>query len=280
VRQITVISGKGGTGKTTVTAMFASLADNVITADCDVDAPNLHILLKPKVVREEPFKGSKKAFITDECSACGLCYDLCRFDAIVPDDVYSVDETRCEGCALCFNACPQKAVEMRVVESGKIFVSETDYGPLVHAMLYPGEENSGMLVSEVRERAKLIAEEKKAKLLLVDGAPGIGCPVIASLANTDMAVVIAEPTLSGISDMERVIKLAEHFRIDCVTVINKYDLNPDMSAKIGEVCKDMGVEVVGRIAYDESIPEQLSRLSFPFKGNAAKAIAEIWNSLR
>ena len=280
MRQITVISGKGGTGKTTITAMFAALAGDAVIADCDVDAPNLHILLKPRVLREEPFVGSKKAFITDACTACGLCYELCRFNAIIPGEVYSVDDVRCEGCALCFNACPEKAIEMRTVQSGRIFLSETDYGPMVHALLNPGEENSGMLVSEVRERAKHVAEERKARLVLLDAAAGIGCPVIASLANADLAVVVAEPTLSGISDMERVIRLAEHFRIGCVVIINKYDLNPDMAVKIEEVCKEMNVEVLGKVPYDASIPEQLSKLSFPFEGKAARAIEAVWNSLR
>ncbi|AEA47606.1 ATP-binding protein [Archaeoglobus veneficus] len=279
MKQITVISGKGGTGKTTITATFAYLAGNSVIADCDVDAPNLHILLKPRIMREEPFMGGRKAFITSDCNACGLCYELCRFDAIVPGDIYSVDETRCEGCALCFNACPSKAVEMRVAQSGKIFISETDYGPMVHALLNPGEENSGKLVSEVREKAKLIAEEKKAKLLLLDGAPGIGCPVIASLANTDIAVVVAEPTLSGISDMGRVLDLAEHFRVESVVIINKHDLNPDVVKEIEKLCATKGVEVLGKIPYDASIPEQLSKLSFPFEGEAAKAIADVWECL-
>ncbi len=282
--RITIISGKGGAGKTTITAQLAyriSRVRRIVLADCDVDAPNLHLLLKPEVVEEKPFFGLKKArIIADRCTSCGLCYELCRFDAIVEKDGYFVDETRCEGCAFCYNACPEKAVEMVEGERGKVFVSETILGRMVHAVLFPGEENSGKLVMEVKELAKIEAEKCGAAAIVVDGAPGIGCPVIASLANTDVALVVAEPTLSGLSDMLRVLELTEHFRIKSAVVINKWDLNEEVTEKIEKVCRERNVPVVGRIAYDESVAEQVSRLEFPFRGQIAESVEEIWEKLR
>ncbi len=282
--RLTVISGKGGTGKTTVTAQLGYILSRIrkiVIADCDVDAPNLHLLLKPEVVEEKPFFGLKKAKIGEKCTSCGLCYELCRFDAVIEDNgTYRVDEARCEGCALCYNACPEKAVEMVEGERGKVFISNTEIGKFVHAVLYPGEENSGKLVMEVKELAKAEADKEGAAAIIVDGAPGIGCPVIASLANTDVAIVVTEPTLSGLSDMVRILELTEHFRIRSSVVINKYDLNDEISRKIEDECERRGIEVLGKIPYDEKIPEQISMLRFPFKGKAAKEIEKVWERLR
>ncbi len=282
--RLTVISGKGGTGKTTVTAQLGYILSRIrkiVIADCDVDAPNLHLLLKPEVVEEKPFFGLKKAKIGEKCTSCGLCYELCRFDAVIEDNgTYRVDEARCEGCALCYNACPEKAVEMVEGERGKVFISNTEIGKFVHAILYPGEENSGKLVMEVKELAKAEADKEGAAAIIVDGAPGIGCPVIASLANTDVAIVVTEPTLSGLSDMMRILELTEHFRIRSSVVINKYDLNDEISRKIEDECERRGIEVLGKIPYDEKIPEQISMLRFPFKGKAAKEIEKVWERLR
>ncbi len=279
MKQITVISGKGGTGKTTIAAMFYALSNSVI-ADCDVDAPNLHILLKPKIIEELDFFGMKKAVITDSCTQCGLCYELCRFGAVISDDEYSIDVSRCEGCAFCYNACPEKAIEMIENKSGKLFVSKTKYGYFVHAMLNPGEENSGKLVSEVKMKAKEIAEKEGVEYLIVDGAPGIGCPVIASLGGADTALIIAEPSMSGLNDMARVIRLCEHFKIKTFAVINKYNLNERMATEVEYYCKNNSVDILGKIPYDENIVKQISNIEFPFKGNAADKIAEIWNRLK
>ncbi len=281
--RLTIISGKGGTGKTTVSAQLAyriSKVRRIVLADCDVDAPNLHILLKPKILEEKEFIGMKKAKIdSSKCTNCGLCYELCRFDAIVEDSGYYIDSTSCEGCALCYHACPEKAIEMIEETRGKIYISETKLGPFVHAILFPGEENSGKLVMEVKELAKVEAEKSGAAAIVVDGAPGIGCPVIASLANTDLAIVVAEPTLSGLSDMIRVLELTEHFRISSVVMINKFDLNIDVSNKIERLCKEKGIEIVGKIPFDDSIPEQMSKLEFPFKGRAAEEIENSWDTI-
>ncbi|RUM33842.1 MAG: (4Fe-4S)-binding protein [Archaeoglobus sp.] len=282
--RLTVISGKGGTGKTTVTAQLAytlSRIRRIVIADCDVDAPNLHILLNPEVVEEKPFSGLKKAKITDRCVSCGLCYKLCRFDAIVENDGrYEVDEKSCEGCSLCYNACPEEAIEMVEGIRGKIFVSNTKIGRMVHAILFPGEENSGKLVMEVKELAKAEADSTGAAAIVVDGAPGIGCPVIASLASTDIALIVAEPTLSGLSDLSRVLELTDHFRIKSAVVINKWDLNKEVTKKIERACIEKGVEIAGKIPYDDSIPKQISRLEFPFEGEAAEAIEGVWEKLR
>ena len=275
--QIAVVSGKGGTGKTTVTSVFATLCKGVI-ADCDVDAPNLHILLKPRILEEIPFKGMKKAkIIQEKCERCGLCMDLCRFDAIyIENDTYKVDIVRCEGCAFCFRACPNEAIEMVSEVRGKIFVSETEYGPFVHASLEPGEENSGLLVHEVKRKAEEVAEEKGLDLILVDGAPGIGCPVIASLSKVDKAVVVTEPTLSGLNDMERVLKLIRHFRIEPYVIINKFDLNMDVSNKIERFCNSEKIPIVAKIPFYEDIPKAIANLQIPVKDEIVEAWENLW----
>jgi MinD superfamily P-loop ATPase len=277
MKQITVISGKGGAGKTTVTAMFATLA-NAVVADCDVDAPNLHILLKPKILEVIPFEGLKRAkILQDKCTQCGLCQELCRFDAIHD---FEVDEMMCEGCALCYRACPEKAIEMISEKRGEIYVTETQFCDFVYALLYPGEENSGKLVSEVRNIAKKIAEEKGVDLLILDGAAGIGCPVIASLAGANLALIVTEPTLSGLNDMKRAVELACHFKVEPVVAINKFDLNIEVTQQIEEFCRDNNIEIVGRIPFDEAIPNQIAQLKLPFEGKAADEIVKIWNRIR
>ncbi len=277
MKQITVISGKGGAGKTTVTAMFATLA-NAVVADCDVDAPNLHILLKPKILEVIPFEGLKRAkILQDKCTQCGLCQELCRFDAIHD---FEVDEMMCEGCALCYRACPEKAIEMISEKRGEIYVTETQFCDFVYALLYPGEENSGKLVSEVRNIAKKIAEEKGVDMLILDGAAGIGCPVIASLAGANLVLIVAEPTLSGLNDMKRAVELAWHFKVKPVVAINKFDLNIEVTQQIEEFCRDNNIEIVGRIPFDETIPHQIAQLKLPFEGKAADEIVEIWNRIR
>jgi|Deesub1362A_J573_1020465.scaffolds.fasta_scaffold00285_9 MinD superfamily P-loop ATPase len=279
IKQLTVISGKGGTGKTTITAMLSYLAYPVI-ADCDVDAPNLHLLLNPVVVEEIPFCGGKKAFIDGElCTECNLCYELCRFGAVTLNGEYRIDEMRCEGCALCYNACPSGAISMTTPETGKIFISKTRYGSMIHASLNPGEENSGQLVSEVRAKARDICKDENKKLLILDGAPGIGCPVIASLNSATLALIVSEPTLSGLRDAQRVLKLTEHFKIKSVMAINKFNLNEDMVRKFEKFCEKSNIEIVGKIPFDLALHSQISGLKFPFEGEAADAINDMWEKI-
>lgn len=282
MKQIAIISGKGGTGKTTFSATIHALEGGVV-ADCDVDAPNLHILLKPQIITSEDFIATKKARIVQErCSGCGLCYELCRFGAVKlkPDGEYTVDEKKCEGCAFCFNACPERAIVMDDAKTGDLYISRTEWGYFVHAKLKPGEENTGRLVTEVKNRAKEIAEENGVEFLIVDGAPGVGCPVMASLTGVDAAVIITEPTSSGLSDMKRVIDLCNHFKIKPFVVVNKYDLNDDFAGEIKEFCEENGVEFAGNIPFDETIPEQMANLRFPFSGKAAEKIAECWKKIK
>jgi len=249
MKEIVVISGKGGTGKTSIVAAFAALAKDKVLADCDVDAADLHLVLAPRVVHEEEFTASQKAFIIeDKCVQCGKCRELCRFDAISEDFV--VDKIACEGCGVCAYFCPEKAIEMRSVVSGRWFISDTRHGPMVHARLGVGEENSGKLVTLVRTQAKKLGEERGMKLVIVDGSPGIGCPVIASVTGTDLAVVVTEPTMSGIHDMTRAVQLARHFDAHVAVCINKHDLNPQMTEKIERFCAQEKLKVAGKIPYD------------------------------
>ena len=212
MKEIVIISGKGGTGKTVITGAFAALAKNKVIADCDVDAADLHLLLDPKIEESHIFKSGFTAFTNKKyCNGCGTCSTVCRFDAVKED--FSIDPISCEGCAFCSLACPEDAIEMKLNISGKWFISQTRLGPLVHAKLGIAEENSGKLVSLVRKKAKEIAEDKNYKWVIIDGSPGIGCPVIASITGVDCAVVVIEPTLSGLHDAERVIDVTKHFNI-------------------------------------------------------------------
>lgn len=278
MNQVAVISGKGGTGKTIFSATIHALEGGVI-ADCDVDTPNLHILLNPTILEVEDFVASKKAeILSEKCSACGLCYELCKFGAISPDG-YFVEERKCEGCAFCFNVCPEKAIEMKNVKTGEIYFSKTEWGYFIHARLKPGEENTGRLVTEVKNRAKKVADESGSEFLIIDSAPGVGCPVMASLTGVDAAIIVTEPTASGFSDMMRVIDLCEHFRIKPFVVVNKYDLNVEIALEIEKYCSENGVEFAGRVPFDEKIPEQIANLNFPFSGKAAEKIVECWKKV-
>ncbi|WP_031515912.1 4Fe-4S binding protein [Desulfofalx alkaliphila] len=249
MKEVTVVSGKGGTGKTSITAALATLVSNAVICDCDVDAANLHLMLKPKVHKTAEFIGSQKAVINSErCDRCGTCAQLCKFDAIVD---YSVKTLACEGCKLCYHVCPRGAVEMVDHLSGHWYISETAYGPFVHAKLGMAEGNSGLLVAQVRKAARELAEEKKASLILTDGPPGIGCPVISSLAGTDLALVVTEPTQSGIHDLKRICDLAGNFDCRLGVCINKADLSEDNSNAIAEVAQNLGVPVLARLPYEK-----------------------------
>ncbi len=282
MKQIVIISGKGGTGKTILSAAFASLASNAVFADCDVDAADLHLLLKPEVKERNIFKSGVTAFIEkDKCIRCGKCIEICRFDAIKEN--FFVDSISCEGCAFCYNVCPTQAIEMQENVSGHWFISETRYGPMVHAKLGIGEENSGKLVSMVREKAKEIAIEKNKDLILIDGSPGIGCPVIASITGVDYAIIVTEPTLSGLHDAKRVAEVGKHFKVPLKLIVNKYDLNEKITKEIEEFCSKNNIETLGRIAFDKSVVSAMveGKTIIEFdKGKAKEEILKIWERLK
>ncbi|MHA2377917.1 MAG: nucleotide-binding protein [Candidatus Thorarchaeota archaeon] len=248
VAEIAVISGKGGTGKTTISAAFAAISGNLVIADCDVDAPDLHILLRPKTQKTLNFQGTKVASIDlEKCTECGLCTDKCRFDAARPPEI---DQILCEGCGVCAYVCPEEAIEMKDRVSGYLYESETRFGPMSHARLLPGEGNSGKLVTEVRNQSQKMASANGKGLILIDGSPGIGCPVIATVTGIRLGVVVTEPTMSGIHDMKRVLELLQRFRVQPMVIINKYDLNTENSELIEQYCSENHVELLGEIPFD------------------------------
>jgi len=256
MKEITIISGKGGTGKTTITAAFASLAKNTVMADCDVDAPDLHIILDPMVKQRFPFYGMKVA-IRDEakCTQCGECRKRCKFDAI--DERFNIIDDVCEGCGVCQLVCREKAIRLIDRISGSIIVSETRFGPFVHGELRIAEEASGKLVTLVRKKAKEVAMEKGRDLIIIDGPPGIGCPAIAAISGSNLVLAVTEPTVSGAHDLERVLSLTNHFGIETVVCINKSSINPDNTNKIREFCESRGLEVVGEIPYDNCVTKSM-----------------------
>jgi MinD superfamily P-loop ATPase len=273
MKQLTVISGKGGTGKTTLTAAFAHLAGNAVIADCDVDAADLHLILTPRLLKQERFYGNKLASIDKElCSRCGLCAEACRFGAIHDSEV---DHTSCEGCGVCSYVCPEKAVSLKERISGYWFISDTREGPMVHARLGIAAENSGKLVSLVRGEAKELAEREKKDLILVDGPPGIGCPVIASIGGVNMVLIVTEPTLSGLHDLKRILEVADHFRIPALVAINKFDINPENTGEIESYCLQQGAEVVGKIPYDPAVTRAMMNMSTVAEYPCGKVTSEV-----
>ena len=282
MKQLTVISGKGGTGKTTITAGFAALSKNTVFADCDVDASNLHLLLNPEVKETMEFKGLKQAVIDPElCTKCGLCMDLCKFNAI---EDYYVDPIHCEGCKVCVVNCPVNAIDFVDRICGHAYISDTRFGPMSHARLTPGMENSGKLVTLVRQNAQKIAEEMEANLVLVDGPPGIGCPVIASLSNIDISIIVVEPTLSGIHDLKRALGLLEHFEIEPMVIINKHDLNNDNTEDITSFCKDNSIPLLGKIPFDEDVTKAMVEgktiIEYNNDSASSKAIKNAWGNIQ
>jgi len=282
MKQIVVISGKGGTGKTVITGAIAALAENKVMADCDVDAADLHLLLQPKIKERHEFKSGLTALIDKKlCNKCGKCVSACRFNAISDD--FTVDNISCEGCAFCSHICPAGAIKMEECVAGEWFISETRFGPMVHAKLGIAEENSGKLVSLVRKEAKQLAEKNHCDWVIVDGAPGIGCPVIASLSGIDCALVVTEPTLSGLHDALRVIEVTKHFNVPSRLVINKYDLNLEMSKKIEEHCADNGISLIGKVRFDRSVVEAMveGKTIMEYKDTPVKdEIRKIWERLQ
>ncbi|MBO8158235.1 ATP-binding protein [Thermosyntropha sp.] len=262
MKQIAVISGKGGSGKTSLSSSFISLASPCIICDCDVESPNLHILLQPKKINEEAFYGLNKAYINKEkCIECGLCLESCRFSAI--ETSYEVLAHKCEGCGVCSYVCPVGAVEMKQHPAGTYFKSATRYGTMVHAKLGIGEKNSGKLVSLLRKKAKEAAAKEEMEYIIIDGPPGTGCPVIATLSNVDLAVIVTEPTLSAVHDMMRVIELCQHFRVKFGVVINKKDLNPEKSEEIKKYCRGKGIPLWGELPFDPDFRNSIKNLAIP-----------------
>lgn len=283
VKELIVISGKGGTGKTSLLGAFASLAQNKVLCDADVDAADLYLILEPEIKERQDFQEGHRAVINpDKCTECGLCRELCRFHAISPE--FRVDPIDCEGCGVCVHFCPADAIEFPRKNCGELFVSETRVGPMVHARLGIAEDNSGKLVTLARQRARELAKNKGLTLLLTDGPPGLACPVIASITGADGVLIVTEPTLSGHHDMDRVVELAQHFGIPASVCINKYDLNREMADTIEGYAQDKGLPVVGRIPFDPAFTEAMVQkqtiTEYDATGSAAQTAREIWEWLR
>ncbi|MFA6424635.1 MAG: 4Fe-4S binding protein [Phycisphaerae bacterium] len=328
MKELVVISGKGGTGKTSIAAAFASLAQKAVVADCDVDAADLHLVLSPTIIQRSDFSGGKKASIhTDKCIGCGACLSHCRFGAVVKDDyanglassmlksdcencdycerscsirnhviirdmqqamglagptIFRIDPFACEGCKVCVEFCPVNAIDFKQTINGQWFISDTRFGPMVHAQLGIAEANSGKLVTLIRREAKRIAEEQNKDLLIIDGSPGIGCPVIASITASDLVLVVTEPTLSGKHDLERVAQLTANFGIKTLVCINKADINPQMTEQISEDACKHGLKVVGKIPYDDAFTKaQIMKATLIeyTGGDIAEKIKAMWREV-
>ena len=280
VKELLVISGKGGTGKTTLVASFSRLAERAVLADCDVDAPDLWILLEPREREKGAFYGGQKPRVDHElCNRCGQCTQYCRFDAIEDGEV---DYIECEGCGLCELVCPEGAIRMQDHVSGYWFVSDTPFGPLIHARLNPGEENSGKLVAEVKRRAREVAEGGGYNLVIVDGPPGVGCPVISALSGVTLALVVSEPSISAIHDLQRALDLCETFGVRAAVAINRFDVSPRRTREIEALCDSRGVEVIGRIPFDRSVVEALNLRKTPleYPSGIRSDIVKLWDAVK
>ena len=291
MKEIVVISGKGGTGKTSIVASFAALANSAVLADCDVDAADLYLVLEPDVKQTHDFSGGKLAsVITEKCIGCGKCQDMCRFDAIhfngqgndMVDKTFTIDAVSCEGCKVCVEFCPVDAIEFNDSINGQWFISETRFGPMVHARLGIAQENSGKLVSLIRKEAKKIATEQNKELIIADGSPGIGCPVIASITGADLVLVVTEPTIAGRHDLDRVVELTEHFRIPTAVCINKYDINPEIAKFIEKRASEKGLKLAGKIAYNTEVTRAqiAGRSIVEYSNNGLKEqVVSLWEAI-
>jgi MinD superfamily P-loop ATPase len=279
VKEVVVISGKGGTGKTSLVAAFAALAENKVLCDADVDAADLHLLMDPAIKENHDFQGGGTAIINpDKCTQCGLCRDLCRWGAV--NEGFVVDPIECEGCGVCVDFCPEQAIDFPIKTCGKWFISDTRFGPMVHARLGIAEENSGKLVTLVRQEAKKLAEKNNLDLLITDGPPGVGCPVIASVGGASAVLIVAEPTVSGLHDMERVAQLAAHFKVPGMVCVNKFDLNYDQTEAIETLAKKNKMKVVGRVPFDpvftESMVQGKTVIEYQTISQVGQIVEEIW----
>ena len=287
MKELVVLSGKGGTGKTSLTAAFASIAENSVLCDADVDAADLHLLMDPNVEKRTDFMGGNIAIIDkDKCSACGQCEELCRFDAVHLDgdgEKYTIDEIDCEGCGVCVDFCPEQAIDFPEKKCGEWFISSTRFGAMVHARLGIAEENSGKLVTLVRQEARKLAEANGRELIITDGPPGVGCPVIASVGGATALLIVTEPTVSGIHDMQRVVELAAYFKVPCMVCINKYDLNADQAEAIEAFAQEKGVPVVGRVPFDKHFIESMvigeTIVEFCKNNGLGATVKQIWESI-
>ncbi len=306
MKELVVISGKGGTGKTSLAASLAALASSAVLVDCDVDAADLHLVLEPQIEQEVDFSGGNTAVLdAEKCTGCGRCRDVCRFDAIrkakkeeprpgagVEDEnksprhyvrSFEVIGYKCEGCGVCARVCPEKAIRMVPAVNGQWFKSQTRHGPMVHARLGVAEENSGKLVSLIRKEAQILADELKKEWIIIDGSPGIGCPVIASITGADLVVVVTEPTQSGMHDLERVAELTSHFGIETLICINKWDINPDMTLDIEDWALEKGLAVAGRLGYDRAVTkaqmEKLSVVEYDKNCRISREIMDVWKEI-
>lgn len=284
MKELLVISGKGGAGKTSMAGALASMAGEVVLADLDVDAPDMHLLLQPELESKESFVAGNFAQVRqDDCSGCGLCEELCSFDAVSLNGVAKIEAAACEGCKLCVAKCPEEAIDFPPRDCGYWMISKTRIGPLIHAQLHPGGENSGRLVALLREQAGKLAQKRGLDLVINDGSPGVGCPVISSLSGVDLALAITEPTPSGIHDLERVLDLCKHFSVPAVVLINKADLNTDKADEIEALCKERQVEVLGRLNFDpqfvESVCEGLLINEHAPQGESSQRLKQVWQRL-
>jgi len=282
IKELIVISGKGGTGKTSLLGGFASLASDKVLCDADVDAADLYLILEPEIKKRQDFQEGHRAIIDpDRCTECGLCRDLCRFNAISPD--YKVDPIDCEGCGVCVYFCPEDAIDFPIKTCGELFISDTRCGPMVHARLGIAEDNSGKLVTLTRKEARELAKKRGLNLILTDGPPGLACPVIASIAGATAVLIVTEPTLSGHHDMDRVVELANHFEIPASICINKYDLNPNMTAVIEQYGKERGLPIFGKIPFDpiftKAMVQKQTVIEYDGGCQAAQALRDIWEGV-
>ncbi|MDL1962769.1 MAG: P-loop NTPase [Deltaproteobacteria bacterium] len=282
MKELIIISGKGGTGKTSLMAAFAYLAKNKVLCDADVDAADLHLITDPNIIEKHDFQSGHNAVINkDKCTECGLCIDLCRWEAI--SETFEVNSIECEGCGVCVYFCPEKAIDFPLNTCGEWYISDTRFGPLVHARLGIAEENSGRLVALVRQEAKKFAEEKGLDLILTDGPPGIGCPVIAAIGGASAVLVVTEPSVSGKHDMQRVVQLADHFKVPTFLCVNKFDINQNLTDEIEKFAKDKGLTCLGHIPFDQNFTKAMVQGQTIFEYNsdsvAGQAIRKIWKSL-
>jgi len=290
MKEIVIISGKGGTGKTSLTAAFTAIAESVIIADCDVDAPDLHLVLRPDIKESFDYFGGKKAnILIEKCTACGRCKKLCRFDAVNNHNItnklktYSISKINCQGCGVCYEFCPSNAIELVENLSGKWFLSETRFGPMVHALLAPAEENSGKLVAAIKEYARNIGEKEQKQFFLIDGPPGIGCPVIASMAGADLVVIVTEPGISALHDMLRAADLAQHFHISTAICINKSDINPEITDEIIKIAQKRQIPVIGKVPFNQDfLNAQIAQkclVEFSPQSRAVLELKKIWQNI-
>jgi MinD superfamily P-loop ATPase len=281
MKELVIISGKGGTGKTSLMAAFASLAKNMVLCDADVDAADLHLITAPRLKERHDFQGGHTAIIIqDKCTLCGICRDLCRWDAI--NDDFEIDSIACEGCGVCVHFCPEQAIDFPLNTCGEWFISDTAFGPMVHARLGIAEENSGKLVSLVRQKARALAAAENLDFILTDGPPGVGCPVIAAVGGAAGVLIVTEPTVSGKHDMERVVRLAAHFKVPAMVCVNKFDLNLDQTHAIEKFAKENNVSCVGRIPFDPVFTKSMVKgqniFDYGIASETGKTVKRLWEN--